>query len=76
MTQRPEELVWVTGTLVKSTRRALIVAAIDKRWQRSRHCTLARSLVRAERPTPRATSTDWQVPQWWAYQNKLEYAHA
>lgn len=72
--KRSTELVWVTGTLVTSTRRALIIDLLDKYEQSTRRSVLARSLLHSQRSTLCSTSVDWQVPQWWAYQNKLKCA--
>jgi len=65
--------VWITGTCTKKTSRSVTIKAVD-RMLRSRDVIIAKVHILEERNTSGAYSFDYLIPQWVAYQNKLNYA--
>jgi hypothetical protein len=64
--------VWITGTRTSQSRRSVTIRAVD-RSLRSRDVVIAKVHILEERNTQAACSFDYLVPQWVAYQNKLNY---
>jgi hypothetical protein len=65
--------VWITGTRTTQSSRSVTIKAVDK-YLSSRDVVIAKVHILDQRNTPGAYSFDYLVPQWVAYQNKLDYA--
>ncbi|OHD22918.1 MAG: hypothetical protein A2Y38_19850 [Spirochaetes bacterium GWB1_59_5] len=75
MTINKDRPVWITGTRTTQSSRSVTIKAVD-RTLRSRDVVIAKVHVLEERNTPGAYSFDYKVPQWVAYQNKLDFRAA
>lgn len=75
MSAAKDNPVWITGNCTRRSNRSITVRAVDK-YLASRDVVIARVHVLEERNTPGAYSFDFKVPQWVAYQAKLNYVAA
>lgn len=69
----PEKIttpVWVTLAVTSNSRRSLVGVGLDKH-DAKRSVILPQSLVQARKVEN--GDKKFQVPQWWAYQNKLQW---
>lgn len=67
--------VWITGNRTTQSSRSVTIKTVD-RTLRSRDVVIAKVHILEARNTPGAYSFDFKVPQWVAYQNKLNYSAA
>jgi len=65
--------VWVTGRLVKRTRRALKILALDKQ-DNARMAIFPCQYVEAEEKMEGVEEWRYKVPAWQAFQNKLVWS--
>lgn len=66
-----ETPVWIHGKVTKRTSTRVTIDAIDIR-DKQRSVTLPLAHVKREEPS--GDVTKFNVPQWWAYQQKLKYS--
>jgi len=62
--------VWITGHCIRQTRRGVTLRVLD-RTNRTRDVNIARVHITNERSN--SCEYDFLVPQWVAFQNKLNY---
>ncbi len=70
-----DQLVWITGVILKATNQSVKLRAYDHN-NRPKDAKIARVHILQERDTINGGGFEFQVPQWVAYQSKLPYKKA